>query len=77
MVKELKSKFDFININQFFVFSGLANRGLGNLETAHDEKVDAAVKMQALEEGNQFYSECNFYSLSIYLEIYFLFFLSN
>jgi len=47
-------------------FSGLANRGLGSLETAQDEKADQAVKMQALEEGNQFYAECNFYQLFFY-----------
>lgn len=38
---------------------GLANRGLGNLETAQDEKIDPAVKMRALEEGNQFYADGN------------------
>ncbi|CAF3477823.1 unnamed protein product [Rotaria sp. Silwood1] len=36
---------------------GLANRGLGSLETAQDEKVDEAIRNQALEEGNQFYAE--------------------
>jgi hypothetical protein len=45
----------------FFCFSGLANRGLGSLELAQDEKVDQAVRMQALDEGNQFYADCNFY----------------
>ncbi|CAF2827379.1 unnamed protein product [Rotaria sp. Silwood2] len=35
---------------------GLANRGLGSLEMAQDEKVDEAVKMDALSEGNRFYS---------------------
>ncbi|CAF1064942.1 unnamed protein product [Adineta ricciae] len=35
---------------------GLANRGLGSLETAQDEKIDQEVKMQALSEGNQFYA---------------------
>jgi hypothetical protein len=44
------------------MFLGLANRGLGSLELAQDEKADEAVKMQALHEGNQFYAECNFYS---------------
>ena len=39
-------------------FSGLANRGLGSLELAQDEKVDEAIKMQALHEGNQFYADC-------------------
>jgi hypothetical protein len=41
------------------VFLGLANRGLGNLEVAQDEKADEAVKMQALTDGNQFYAGCN------------------
>ncbi|CAF2515663.1 unnamed protein product [Rotaria sp. Silwood2] len=36
---------------------GLANRGLGSLEMAQDEKVDETIRKQALEEGNQFYSE--------------------
>jgi hypothetical protein len=54
-------------------FLGLANRGLGNLEMAQDEKADEAVKMQALSAGNQFYAGCNiqyfvflcyFYSIS-------------
>ncbi|CAF1422223.1 unnamed protein product [Adineta steineri] len=36
---------------------GLANRGLGNLEMAQDDKVDEAVKMQALADGNHFYAE--------------------
>ena len=35
---------------------GLANRGLGNLEMAQDEKSDQAVRTQALDEGNQFYA---------------------
>jgi len=42
-----------------FVFLGLANRGLGNLEVAQDETADEAVKMQALADGNQFYAGCN------------------
>ncbi|CAF0993277.1 unnamed protein product [Rotaria sordida] len=36
---------------------GLANRGLGSLETAQDEKVDEALKMEALAQGNRFYAE--------------------
>ncbi|CAF3395009.1 unnamed protein product [Rotaria sp. Silwood1] len=35
---------------------GLANRGLGSLETAQDERADEAVKMEALAEGNRFYT---------------------
>jgi hypothetical protein len=42
------------------LFIGLANRGLGSLETAQDDKADEAVKMQALHDGNQFYSDCKF-----------------
>jgi hypothetical protein len=57
-------------------FLGLANRGLGSLELAQDEKADEAVKMQALHEGNQFYAECNFYSfffvLLIFKDIFFV-----
>ncbi|CAF1560005.1 unnamed protein product, partial [Didymodactylos carnosus] len=34
---------------------GMANRGLGNLETANDEKSEKNVRLQAIEEGNQFY----------------------
>jgi hypothetical protein len=44
-------------------FLGLANRGLGNLETAQDEKADEAVRRQALEDGNRFYAECNIHIL--------------
>jgi len=55
-------------------FSGLANRGLGSLETAQDEKIDQAVKMRALEEGNQFYAECNFYQLFFLLIYMFVFY---
>ncbi|CAF3086714.1 unnamed protein product [Rotaria socialis] len=35
---------------------GLANRGLGSLETAQDEKAEEAAKMEALTEGNRFYA---------------------
>jgi hypothetical protein len=41
------------------MFLGLANRGLGSLETAHDEKAEEAIKMQALADGNHFYAGCN------------------
>ena len=41
-----------------FCIVGLANRGLGNLETAQDDKVEEAVKMQALADGNRFYADC-------------------
>ena len=34
---------------------GLANRGLGNLELAQEEKVGEEVKMDALNQGNEFY----------------------
>ncbi len=40
-------------------FLGLANRGLGNLETAQDERADEATKMQALADGNHYYAGCN------------------
>ena len=40
-------------------FLGLANRGLGSLETAQDEKAEETVKMQALSDGNHFYAGCN------------------
>ncbi|CAF4293891.1 unnamed protein product, partial [Rotaria sordida] len=36
---------------------GLANRGLGSLETAQDERVDEALKLEALAQGNRFYAE--------------------
>jgi len=42
----------------FYSCSGLANRGLGNLETAQDDKAEEAVKLQALADGNHFYAEC-------------------
>ena len=45
-----------INPSLSLDLSGLANRGLGNLETAQDEKVDEAVKMQALTDGNHYYA---------------------
>ncbi|UJR20810.1 hypothetical protein I4U23_023922 [Adineta vaga] len=35
---------------------GLANRGLGSLETAQDEKVEEEARMQALSDGNHFYA---------------------
>ncbi|CAF4141790.1 unnamed protein product [Rotaria magnacalcarata] len=35
---------------------GLANRGLGSLEKAQDEKTEEAAKMEALTEGNRFYA---------------------
>jgi hypothetical protein len=41
-----------------YYFLGLANRGLGSLETAQDEHVDEPTKMQALHDGNQFYAGC-------------------
>jgi hypothetical protein len=41
------------------VVLGLANRGLGSLEAAQDEKSEAATRMQALEQGNQFFADSN------------------
>jgi hypothetical protein len=52
-----------------YYFLGLANRGLGSLETAQDEHVDEPTKMQALHDGNQFYAGCmirpNLFHLSL------------
>lgn len=42
--------------------SGLANRGLGNLETAQDDKVEQEVKLRALDEGNHFYANSSYSS---------------
>ncbi|CAF0741925.1 unnamed protein product [Adineta steineri] len=36
---------------------GLANIGLGSLEMAQDNKINEAIKKQALHEGNQFYAD--------------------
>lgn len=64
MVKRIDLKINFLfSLIESMCFSGLANRGLGSLELAQDEKVDEAVKMQALHEGNQFYLECNVNSM--------------
>jgi hypothetical protein len=49
---------------------GLANRGLGSLETAQDDNAEEAVKMQALADGNQFYADCNFHFIN-YSKYYF------
>ena len=46
-------------------FTGLANRGLGNLETAQDEKVDEAVTMQALTDGNHYYAGSKDFNICI------------
>jgi hypothetical protein len=54
-------------------FLGLANRGLGNLEMAQDEKADEAVKMQALSAGNQFYAGCNIFNILFFYVIFILF----
>jgi hypothetical protein len=51
---------------------GLANRGLGSLETAQDDNAEEAVKMQALADGNQFYADCNFHFINY--STYYLFF---
>ncbi len=56
-----------------FFFLGLANRGLGSLELAQDEKADEAVKMQALHEGNQFYAECKSFFFYSFLKVFSLF----
>lgn len=50
-------------------FLGLANRGLGNLETAQDEKVDETVKMQALTDGNHYYAGSKHF-ISVFLFIH-------
>lgn len=51
----------------YLLLKGLANRGLGSLEIAQDEKVEQDVKTQALAEGNHFYAGCKIISLlSIY-----------
>ncbi len=55
-------------------FLGLANRGLGSLEMAQDEKLDEPVRTQALADGNQFYAECN---IELFLFLYNLLFFSN
>jgi len=34
----------------------LANRGLGNLESAQDEKVEEAARLEALTQGNHYYA---------------------
>jgi len=49
-----------MNFNWIISYLGLANRGLGSLETAQDEKAEEAVKMQALTDGNHFYAGCKF-----------------
>jgi hypothetical protein len=54
MVNRLKLFFAIL----FYRSLGLANRGLGNLETAQDEKADEAIKMQALSDGNHYYAGC-------------------
>lgn len=41
----------------------MANRGLGSLELAQDEKAEEAVKLQALTDGNQYYAGCKLFKL--------------
>ena len=43
---------------------GLANRGLGSLEAAADEKLNEAARAEAVHEGNQFYASCKYLILS-------------
>ena len=61
----VRKRFDFDRFstlkNNVF-FSGLANRGLGGLETAQDDKVEAEVRLRALDEGNHFYADSSYSS---------------
>ncbi len=62
----------FIQWSYTFRFLGLANRGLGNLETAQDEHVDEPTKMQALADGNHYYAGCKIRTF-VFLEFELLF----
>ncbi len=54
-------------------FIGLANRGLGNLEMAQDEKADEATKTQALTDGNHYYAGCKIYCFDLISMVFLLF----